>query len=133
MYPYSSTRSLQYQYNCFTSPIIPSMVYGALFAGFDAFQGVPLQQAMHPTVVGRYMAGIYVYNVSTCPMEAIHGRQSLLHNFLSAGVIGFVGVSRGMLGLPFLQNRYLSNPPAVGFVVYGSIAAVFASLGRKRL
>eukprot|EP00548_Thalassiothrix_antarctica_P002264 CAMPEP_0194138438 /NCGR_PEP_ID=MMETSP0152-20130528/8220_1 /TAXON_ID=1049557 /ORGANISM="Thalassiothrix antarctica, Strain L6-D1" /LENGTH=109 /DNA_ID=CAMNT_0038835877 /DNA_START=106 /DNA_END=435 /DNA_ORIENTATION=+ len=109
------------------------MVYGALFAGFDAFQGVPLQQAMHPTVVGRYMAGIYVYNVSTCPMEAIHGRQSLLHNFLSAGVIGFVGVSRGMLGIPFLQNYHISNPPVAAFFVYGSIASAFSALGGKRL
>ena len=70
-------------------------------------------------------------------MEAIHGRQSLIHNFLSAGALGYVGVQSGHLGVPgiaysLLRNRSIS-PPQMAFMFYGSMAGVLASLGGKPL
>ena len=71
-------------------------------------------------------------------MEAIHGRQSLLHNILSAGTIGYVGVSRGWLGIPLIDPytfyRYPSlRPGAVSFAIYGAMGGAFGALGGKRL
>jgi len=71
-------------------------------------------------------------------MEAIHGRHSLSHNFLSGGILGYTGVQAGLMGVPFVNDytyyRYpFLRPPAVAFFVYGSIASCFAGLGGKRL
>jgi len=114
---------------------MPSLIFGGVFAGLDVMQGAHWRNVLNPRVLGSYVGGIYAYNVMTCPMEAIHGRQSLLHNFLSAGVIGYAGVNSGKLGIPFIQNpyQYGSNPATVAFVVYGSIATAFAAFGGKRL
>ena len=89
-------------------------------------------------IEGLYMGGIYVYNVLQCPMEFIHGRQSLVHNFLSAGTIGYIGVSRGMLGVPFVDYSFFYrypqfSPATVGFAVYGGIASLLALLQGKQL
>ena len=89
-------------------------------------------------ILALYVGGVYAYNILQCPMEAIHGRQSLLHNFLSAGTIGYLGVNRGFLGVPFVDYTfYYRNPQlspgVVGFVVYGGLAGVFAMLQGKRI
>ena len=84
------------------------------------------------------MAGIYVYNAVQCPMEAIHGRQSLMHNVLSAGMIGYLGVQTGRLGIPFVdpsfvyRNRAMS-PPQLAFLVYGGLSGGLAAFGGKPL
>jgi hypothetical protein len=68
-------------------------------------------------------------------MEAIHGRQSLGHNFLSAGILGYVGAQSGRLGVPGILHshfRKLSiSPPQMAFMFYGSIAGMLAFLGGK--
>lgn len=92
----------------------------------------------HISSSGRYMAGLYVYNVMQCPMEAIHGRQSLLHNAAAAGLIGYVGVSRGALGIPFVDPSFTYRYPQVSapmlaFMVYGGLAGALAGFGGKRL
>ena len=89
-------------------------------------------------LAGKYMGAIYVYNILQCPMEAIHGRQSLIHNVVSAGAIGYVGVQAGLLGVPFVhpsfvyQHRTLS-PPQLAFMVYGACAGGMAAFGGKDL
>lgn len=77
-----------------------------------------------------------MYNVMQCPMEAIHGRRSAYHNILSGAILGHVGVSRGILGIPFVDGhlfyRYPQlSPPLVGAAVYGGIAGLFVTLGGK--
>lgn len=69
-------------------------------------------------------------------MEAIHGRQSALHNVLSGAVLGYVGVSHGRLGIPFVDHSMFYRhpnlrPPVVGAAVYGGLAGCFAMLGGK--
>lgn len=81
------------------------------------------------------MTGLYTYNILQCPMEAIHGRQSLWHNVLSAGMLGYVGVQSGRLGVPriALSHYRLRNipPPQMAFLFYGSMAGLLAFLGGK--
>lgn len=77
-------------------------------------------------------------HILQCPMEAVHGRQSAWHNVLSAGSIGALGVSRGLLGVPLVDRTFYMrfpqiSPPMAGFLVYGAGAGVLASvLGGKR-
>ena len=83
------------------------------------------------------MAGIYVYNAMQCPMEAIHGRQSLWHNVISGGILGSLGVSSGRIGIPFISHSVFYNypslsPPIVAFAVYGGITGALASLSGKQ-
>ena len=126
-------RYFDYQ-SCLTAPIVPSAVMGTIFAGLDVAQG----GRFTPSRVVIYAGGLYTYNIIQCPMEAIHGRPSLMHNMLAGGILGYVGVSSGQLGLPFISPmalyRYPWLPPNVAaFVVYGGLAGTFAALGGKTL
>jgi hypothetical protein len=90
------------------------------------------------TVISSYIAVVYGYNILQCPMEAIHGRQSLLHNVLSAGTIGFLGVRSGSLGIPFVDPTFVYryrglSPAGLAFLVYGAMGGVLAGLGGKPL
>ncbi|KAL3798127.1 hypothetical protein ACHAWO_010871 [Cyclotella atomus] len=69
-------------------------------------------------------------------MEIIHGRQSSLHNVAAGGLIGYLGVTRGNMGVPFVSPYFLYGtryPGLIGAAVYGSIAGVLATLGGKTL
>lgn len=71
-------------------------------------------------------------------MEAIHGRKSLIHNFLSAGMIGAAGVKAGLLGVPFIDPHVFYRfpaltPPVAAFAVYGGMAGGLAAFGGKPL
>ena len=90
------------------------------------------------------MGGLYLYNILQCPMEAVHGRQSAWHNVASAGMLGYIGVATGRLGIPFVGGSSSASsffykypfvsPPMVGAGVYGAIGFVFAAvLGGKPL
>ena len=123
--------------NCMTGPILSSALFGTLFAGMDAMQGA---HQFTPRVVVQYSGFLYVYNIMQCPMEAIHGRPSLIHNALSAGTLGYIGVQSGRLGIPFVNPYALMgafggsiSPSAIGFVVYGAMGAAFGALGGKQM
>jgi len=123
-----------YQQECITRPIVSSAVWGGIFTAIDAASG----SHVNARTAGMYMSTIYAYHVLQCPMEAISGRPSLLHNVLSAGTIGAVGVSMGRVGIPFVDPytlyRYPSlSPSIVGFAVYGACAGGLAALQGKRL
>jgi hypothetical protein len=128
-------RSLTYQKHCATQPIIPSLTMGAALTALDLFQGASLS----PQRVGVNVGGLYLYHILQCPMEAISGGPSALHNMASGGIIGYLGVSAGILGVPFMDGYFFmrnpSIPPAVaGAVVYGGIAGIIATvLGGKPL
>eukprot|EP00978_Attheya_sp_CCMP212_P006526 scaffold15048_cov55-Attheya_sp.AAC.4 len=69
-------------------------------------------------------------------MEYIHGRQSLMHNVLSGFTLGYLGVSTGRVGVPFLDPYTVMasrNPALLGAVVYGGIAGCMAALGGKSM
>ncbi len=106
---------------------------GTVFSAFDTMRGAG---RFTPQGAASYAAFLYTYNAIQCPMEDIHGRRSAIHNFLASGMLGFFGVQRGVLGIPFIDSsvfyRYPSlRPPTVGFVVYGGIGGLFGVLGGK--
>jgi hypothetical protein len=82
------------------------------------------------------MGIIYAYNVVQCPMEYIHGRQSLMHNVLSGFTLGYLGVSAGKVGVPFISPYVVMtsrNPALLGAAVYGGMAGCMAALGGKSM
>ena len=85
--------SLRHQKDCALAPVVPSVLWGGLFTGINVAQGAPLVPASFAINIG----GLYVYSVLQCPMEAVHGRPSLLHNGIAAGTLGMVGVQAGVL------------------------------------
>ncbi|KAL7574425.1 hypothetical protein ACA910_015800 [Epithemia clementina (nom. ined.)] len=138
MYFYNNPRSFAYQRDCIITPIFPSAIAGVVFSGLDVLQGLPAAQAFRPRSVGFYMAIIYAYNILQCPMEFVHGRQSLLHNIISAGTLGYIGVNQGRVGVPFVDYSFYYrypqfSPATMGFVVYGGIAGLLAAIQGKRL
>lgn len=103
---------------------------------FTAFDVLAQGHRFSPTLALTNMGGLYCYWVIQCPMEAIHGRQSALHNVLAGATIGFLGVANGRLGVPFVDATFFYrnpniSPPLAGAVVYGLIGGGLATLGGK--
>mmetsp|Transcript_14832 Transcript_14832/g.29244 ORF Transcript_14832/g.29244 Transcript_14832/m.29244 type:complete len:134 (-) Transcript_14832:56-457(-) len=127
--------SPDYQKNCLLSPMLPSLIWGSGFAALSAAQGMPF--SMH--LVANNVGLLYVYQALQCPMEALHGRRSLLHNMTAGGLMGYWGVQAGRIGIPFLDASFFMrypgiSPPIAGFVVYGGFAAVLGGVvGGKSL
>lgn len=126
--------SVAYQKHCVVSPIGTSVVAGSVFSALDVVQGMRFS----PQRLCMNIGAIYVYNILQCPMEAIQNRQSSLHNGAAAGILGYIGVSRGVLGIPFVDPysvymRYPQvSPPMLGAAVYGGLGFLLASvLGGK--
>ena len=63
-------------------------------------------------------------------MEAFSRRRSLWHNGIAGGILGYVGVERGYLGVPLYQYRELA-PAQWGFLMYGAMGIAFGSLSGK--
>ncbi|KAL7430243.1 hypothetical protein ACHAXH_001287 [Discostella pseudostelligera] len=117
---------------CIIDPIPSCAVWAGIFTGIDAMQGAPLSIRTW----GFYASGLWLYHASICPMEAIHGRRSALHNVVAGGVMGYVGVSTGRLGVPFVNPYYLynfRNPAIIGGAVYGALGGALAMLGGKSI
>jgi hypothetical protein len=125
--------SVGYQLDCLTRPVVTSLTLGGLFTGLSVAQGARFT----PRLAALNIGGLYVYNILTCPMEAIHGRSSAWHNACSGAILGYVGVSRGMLGIPFVDPYFFYrhpqlSPPLTGAAVYGALSlALVAVLGGK--
>lgn len=108
---------------------------GSLFTGLNVMEGARLTPQLAITNIG----GLYVYQALLCPMEAISGRQSSLHNAISGGVLGYIGVASRQLSIPFVSPYFFHQnpqipPPLMGAAVYGGMAFVLASfLGGKPL
>ena len=104
---------------------------------FSAFDTVTMGSKITPKGVASYAAFIYTYNAIQCPMEEIHGRRSAIHNVLAGGMMGYIGVSSGSIGIPFIDYTFFYRYPRIrpataAFVVYGSMGGAFALLGGKR-
>jgi hypothetical protein len=107
------------------------VIYGSLFTGFDIAQGAPLK----PASFARNIAFVYAYGALQCPLEAVQGRQSALHNFYAGATLGGLGVATGNLGVPFVPPQALaaSRVPRLywGIAVYGGIAFALAAVSGK--
>jgi hypothetical protein len=97
-------------------------------------------QKLTPRLAMLNMGGLYLYNALICPMEAISGRPSAIHNALSAGTIGYIGVATRQLGIPFVSPHYyysyssVVSPPMMGAAAYGTMALLLVTtLGGKPL
>ena len=120
---------------CASRGVTPALGNGVILTLFQSMQGMtsPVQL---PISFALNTAFVYSYVVLQCPMEALHGRQSLLHNALSGATLGYIGVSSRQLGLFNLEPTLLINRiplPVGGALVYGSLAAALGAIGGKRL
>ncbi len=107
---------------------------GSVFSALDV---VTTGAKLTPRGIASYAAFIYTYNAIQCPMEEIHGRKSAMHNVLAGGLMGYIGVSRGVIGVPFVNPNFFFQHPTlrpemVAFAVYGGLGGCFAMLGGKR-
>lgn len=105
---------------------------------FSALDVVTTGAKITPQGVASYAAFIYTYNAIQCPMEEIHGRRSALHNVIAGGLMGYLGVSSGRIGIPFIDSSFFYRNPSirpelVAFGVYGGMGGAFAMLGGKRI
>ena len=113
-------------------PIVPAVFWGGAFTALQAAQGSRLTPQMFAANAGF----IYLYNALQCPMEAIQGQPSLLHNACAAGALGAFLVQSGQAGIPFLDTSYLYRnrnvtPAMTAFAVYACIGVVLGGLGGK--
>ena len=130
--------SLKHQANCLLHPL-PSVFIGSIiFTGIDYGRGSvsPRRVASH---FGRTFGFLFLYNAMICPMEALSERQSSLHNVCSGGILGYLGVRHGAMGVPFVPLTFFFRypqipPPIVGMFVYGAGAGLLAGgLGGKAM
>ena len=92
-----------YTSRCLIRHVPGSLVGAGFWTGIGVLQGS--RAPLLPTFT-RNLFFLYTYLALQCPMEAIHGKRSLLHCTLSGGIIGYIGCQRKMLGMP--QNIYES-------------------------
>ncbi|KAL7553816.1 hypothetical protein ACHAWF_017153 [Thalassiosira exigua] len=122
-----------YMIPCILNPIPSCAIWAGIFHGIDAIQGARLSIRTW----GVYTGSLVTYHALMCPMEVIHGKQSAWHNVAAAGSLGFLGVSSGKLGVPFLSPYLLMSfrPPAPAFIgatVYGAMGGCLAAFGGKQ-
>ena len=120
---------------CAQGAVTPALSNGVLLTLLQSMGGPPppAQMAM---VFGMNCAFVYSYFVVQCPMEALHGKQSLLHNGIAGSAMGYLGVQSGKLGMFNLEYTFMMNRiplPIGGAMVYGALAAALGALGGKRL
>ncbi len=99
----------------------------------DVAQGV---KTPFPKLVATNCVGFYSYQALMCPMELLERRRSAMHNFYSGMIIGYLGVQKGMLGIPFLPPSFFYqyprvNPPVAGAFVYGAIGCAMGVFNGK--
>eukprot|EP00405_Crypthecodinium_cohnii_P011253 CAMPEP_0206435698 /NCGR_PEP_ID=MMETSP0324_2-20121206/10033_1 /ASSEMBLY_ACC=CAM_ASM_000836 /TAXON_ID=2866 /ORGANISM="Crypthecodinium cohnii, Strain Seligo" /LENGTH=133 /DNA_ID=CAMNT_0053902703 /DNA_START=41 /DNA_END=442 /DNA_ORIENTATION=- len=119
----------EYQKQCLSRPVVPSIMMGGVFSGISVLQGAPLT----PQLLAMNCGFLYIYHTMQCPMEAIQGRQSLIHNVIAGGTLGAFGVQGGHLGIPFVNPSFFYRFPSVtpamaAFGVYGGLAGVLGGM-----
>jgi hypothetical protein len=125
---------LAYQQHCITAPVASSCIFGGVLSAMSVMQGA----ALTPRLVGTNIGFIYFYSAVQCPMEAVSGRRSIVHNVLAAGGMGAAAVATGKAGIPLIDHSFFYRypavkPPMAGFVVYGLMGLASGMLGGKQL
>ena len=100
--PYQQS-AIGYTSRCLLGHLPGSLTGSAFWTGISFIQGNKFP--LVPTFTRNFLF-IYTFFTLQCPMEAIHGRRSLLHSTLSGGIIGYVGSQRNLIGMP--KNIYNS-------------------------
>jgi len=57
-----------------------------------------------------------------------------MHNAIAGATVGFLGVSRGVIGVPFInpwQLHSMRSPALIGAAVYGAMGGALAAIGGK--
>jgi len=126
--------NVHYQLDCLMKPIPTAVIFGGIFSAVNVAQGFPLT----PRLLAVNMGGLYAYNAVQCPMVAISGRPSLLHNGLAAGGLGALAIQKGIADVPFMDTRMMHlrfgiKPVQLGFLVYGALGMAFGAAGGKRI
>ena len=114
--PYQQS-AIGYTSRCLLGHLPGSLTGSAFWTGISFIQGNKFP--LVPTFTRNFLF-IYTFFTLQCPMEAIHGRRSLLHSTLSGGIIGYVGSQRNLIGMP--QNIYNSIYSSSGGRLRGSAA-----------
>lgn len=113
----------------FVAPVMSGIFFGLALTARDASQA---RYTMSRTV--SYAAGAYAYRAMQCPMEAIQGGQSKVHDFIAAGIVGYVGVTSGRYRVPWLYETVLHKRFPLGistFWIYGLLGTTLALLAEK--
>ena len=71
-------RPVGYTVGCAQRNVTPALANGAFLTVLQSMQGFSPQAL--PMQFGLNTCFVYAYALLQCPLEAIHGRQSLLHN-----------------------------------------------------
>ena len=73
-----------------------------------------------------------------CSLEAVSGKKSSIHNGIAGATIGYIGVHKGLMGIPFVDSYFFYrypriSPPIMGATVYGSTCLIIASFFGKKM
>jgi hypothetical protein len=124
---------MRHTVRCASDHVPTAIVGGAVFSALHVAQGA----RPTPQLAASNIGFLYAYGALICPMEDIQGRRSSVHNFLSGSILGYIGIVRGHIGVPFnLEAPMLVNRvplPVGGALVYGSLAYLIASFQGKSL
>ena len=123
----------EYLPGCLIGNIIPAATMGSVFTVLNVVQGAPLTPQLAAVNVGF----LYAYSALQCPMEALTGRRSWVHNLIAGGTLGYVAFERGITGIPFnLESTFLMRRVPLSLaaaIVYGGMGATLAIVQGKPL
>ena len=142
--------TISYQQSCLIRSIPTSFIIGSLYGAYLTFQThmqdsssgrQPRSQHTSSSTLlrtfGTSIGVVYVYYIIQCPMEAIHNKESFVHNGIAAFSISFIGLAQQKLGVPFVPTYSLYHVPflarnLLGASIYSGIAMGIAAVyGRK--
>ena len=124
---------MRHTLQCATAHVPTACIGGAIFTGLNVMQGARLTPRLAVANVGF----LYAFGALICPMEELHQRRSLAHNFISGATLGYLAVAGGHIGIPFgFETAFIVQRiplPLGGALVYGGIAAAIAGFQGKSL
>ena len=118
---------------CLIKPVFPCLFWGGAFTGLSVYQGLP--QSMAPRSFYRTFSFLYIYHAVQCPLEFLSGRRSWSHNAIAGATLGYLGVMKQVVGIPFVDATFFIkyrqiSPPLMGAIVYGGLAGVLGSFSK---
>mmetsp|Transcript_1957 Transcript_1957/g.2769 ORF Transcript_1957/g.2769 Transcript_1957/m.2769 type:complete len:139 (-) Transcript_1957:71-487(-) len=113
----------RYISGCITNIIPSSIVMGGILHFLQGNMRINLREW------GVYSGFLISYNSLKCGLEGLHGRRIALHDGIAGAVVGYIGVERRMIGIPFAENLVYFfhrgvRPSVVGAGVYGLMGIV---------
>jgi hypothetical protein len=146
--------TISYQQSCIVRPIPTSILFGALCTAYITL----MQQMRKPSsssrrdqhqqrnsttaatatsstllrTFGSSVGVVYVYYAIQCPMEAIHNKESYIHNGISAFTLSYIGLAQQRIGVPLISAYTIYQLPLLarnilGASIYSCMAMTFAA------